>query len=85
LQESETNDFDGIAIGDESWFQHTTASSKMFARLAANIFPKTRQAVAAKKLRPRCPSPQRNLACLMFFQEVAHSISYISSATYSPI
>jgi hypothetical protein len=34
LQEPETNDFDGIATGDESWFQHTTASSKMFTRSA---------------------------------------------------
>jgi hypothetical protein len=26
LQESEANDFDGIATGDESWFQHTNVS-----------------------------------------------------------
>jgi hypothetical protein len=29
LQKSETNDFDGIATGDESWFEYTTESSKM--------------------------------------------------------
>jgi hypothetical protein len=28
LQESETNDFDGIATGNESWFQYTTTSLK---------------------------------------------------------
>jgi hypothetical protein len=47
-QESETKDFDGIATNDESWFQHTTASSKMFARSATDVIPRTRQAVGAK-------------------------------------
>jgi hypothetical protein len=49
LQESETNDFDGIATGDDSWFQHTTASSKMFARPATDVIPRTRQAVGVTK------------------------------------
>jgi hypothetical protein len=49
LQESETNDFDGIATGDESWFQHT-ASSKRFARSAADVIPRMWQAVGAEKL-----------------------------------
>jgi hypothetical protein len=49
LQESETNDFDGIATGDESWFQHTMASLKMFARSAANVISGTRQTVEANK------------------------------------
>jgi hypothetical protein len=49
LQESETNDFDGIATGDESWFQHTTASSKMFTRPAAAVIPRTPQGVGANK------------------------------------
>jgi hypothetical protein len=48
LQQSEMNDFDGIATGDEPWFQHTMASSKMFARSAADVIPRTRQAVGAK-------------------------------------
>jgi hypothetical protein len=48
LQESETNDFDSIATSDESWFQHTTASLKMFAGSAADVFPRTPQAVGAK-------------------------------------
>jgi hypothetical protein len=47
-QEPEKNDFDGIAAGDESWFQHTTAPSKMFARLTAVVIPRTQQAVGAK-------------------------------------
>jgi hypothetical protein len=49
LQESETNDFDGISTGDKSWFQHTTYS-KMFAYSAADVIPRTQQAVGAKKL-----------------------------------
>jgi hypothetical protein len=49
FQESEMNDFDRIATGDESWFQHTTTSSKMFARLVADVIPRTQQAVRANK------------------------------------
>jgi hypothetical protein len=47
LQESKTNDFDGIGTGDDSWFQHATASSKMFSRSAADVIPRTWQAVGA--------------------------------------
>jgi hypothetical protein len=43
------NDFDSIATGDESWFQHTTESSKMFARSAADVIPRTRQVLSVKK------------------------------------
>jgi hypothetical protein len=49
LRESETNDFDGVTTGHESWFQHRTASSKMFAGSAADLIPRARQAVGAKK------------------------------------
>jgi hypothetical protein len=49
VQESETNDFDGLATGDQSWFQYITASSKIFARSATDIIPRTRQAIAANK------------------------------------
>jgi hypothetical protein len=49
-QDPETTDFAGIAIGDESWFQHTMASSKTFARSAADVIPRTRQAVSAQQL-----------------------------------
>jgi hypothetical protein len=33
LYESEANHFDGIATGNESWFQYLYSSSKMFARV----------------------------------------------------
>jgi histone-lysine N-methyltransferase SETMAR len=49
LQEQETNDSDGIAIGKGSWFQHITASWKMFAHSAANVISRTRQAAGAKQ------------------------------------
>jgi hypothetical protein len=49
FQESETNDFDGIATGDEYWFEHTTSSSKMFASSAADVILRTRQAVGVKQ------------------------------------
>jgi hypothetical protein len=49
LQESETNNFATIATGDEYWFQHTTESLTMFARSAAYVISRTRQAVGAKK------------------------------------
>jgi hypothetical protein len=48
LQESETDDFDSIATGDAFSFQHTKASSKMFARSAADAIPRTGQAVGEK-------------------------------------
>jgi hypothetical protein len=50
LQESETSDFSGTATGDESWFQHTMASSKIFAPSAADVIPRTRQTVGAKNM-----------------------------------
>jgi hypothetical protein len=50
LQESETNDFDGIATGEESQFQHITASLKMFARSAIHVILRTRQVVGTKTI-----------------------------------
>jgi hypothetical protein len=44
------NDFNSIATGDESWFQHITAFSKIFSPSAANIIPRTQQAVGAKTM-----------------------------------
>jgi hypothetical protein len=49
LQESEMNDFDSIATGDEFWFQCTMEFSKMFARSAGDIVPRTQHAVGARK------------------------------------
>jgi uncharacterized membrane protein len=36
-----------MATGDESWFRHTTASSIMCARSAADVIPRMQQAVGA--------------------------------------
>jgi hypothetical protein len=49
FQESETNEFAGIATGNKPWSQQTTASSKMFARSSADVIPRARQAVGARK------------------------------------
>jgi hypothetical protein len=48
LPESETNDFNSIATSDKSWFQHITVSSHMFARSAAELISRTRQAAGVK-------------------------------------
>jgi hypothetical protein len=50
LQESEANDFDSIATGDESWFQHTMAPSKMFAVRQQISFRGRGRQLARKKL-----------------------------------
>jgi hypothetical protein len=43
LQESETNHFDGITTGDESWLQYLYASLKRCARSPPDVVPRTRQ------------------------------------------
>jgi hypothetical protein len=43
LQRPEANQFEGIAMGDKSWFRHSYSSSKMFARSAVEVIPRTRQ------------------------------------------
>jgi hypothetical protein len=45
LHESEENPLEGIAIGDESWFQYSYLSSKPFARWLTNVIPRTRKAI----------------------------------------
>jgi hypothetical protein len=49
LHEPEENHFKGIATGDESWFQYSYPSSKIFARSPTNVIPRTRRAIGAKK------------------------------------
>jgi hypothetical protein len=48
-QESEANQFKGIQTGDESWFQYSFPSSKMFARSPVEVIPRTPQAIGAKE------------------------------------
>jgi hypothetical protein len=50
LQESEANDFNGVTTSDEFWFQYISLSSKMFSRSPADVIPRTRQAIGAKKI-----------------------------------
>jgi hypothetical protein len=43
LQDAASNDFEGIATGDESWFSDCCPSSTIFARAPSEIIPRTRQ------------------------------------------
>jgi hypothetical protein len=49
LQDVESNDFEGIAAGDEFWFRYCDPSSTMFARAPSEVIPRTRQTIGAKK------------------------------------
>jgi hypothetical protein len=49
LQDAESNDFEGIATGDESWFRYCYPSSTMFARAPSEVLPRTMQTIAAKQ------------------------------------
>jgi hypothetical protein len=44
-QESEANDFDGIATGNKSEFRYLSPCSKMFAWSPAEVIPRTNQAM----------------------------------------
>jgi hypothetical protein len=50
LSESDTNDFDGVTTGDESWFQYIYPSSEIFALSPADVIPRTRQVIGAKRI-----------------------------------
>jgi hypothetical protein len=49
LQDAESNDFEEIATGDESWFRYCYPSSTMYARAPSEVILRTRQTVTAKK------------------------------------
>jgi hypothetical protein len=49
LQGTESNDFEGIATGDESWFRYCYSSSIMFAPAPSEVIPRTRQTIGTKK------------------------------------
>jgi hypothetical protein len=63
FQKPETNDFDGIAIGDESWFQRTISSSKMFASSAVGVLHRK------ETYRVRCSSKRSHIQSYIFYQE----------------
>jgi hypothetical protein len=43
LQDTVSNDFEGIATGDESWFRYCCPSSTMFARAPSEVIPRNLQ------------------------------------------
>jgi hypothetical protein len=48
LQGAESNDFEGIATGDERWFRYCYPSSRMFVWAPSDVIPRTRQTIGAK-------------------------------------
>jgi hypothetical protein len=49
LNDLEADSFDGIATGDESWFQYLYESSTMFAKSRGDDTPRTIQEIGVKK------------------------------------
>jgi hypothetical protein len=49
VQESEANQFEGIATDDKIWFRYSYLPSKMLARSPAKVIPMTGQVIGAKK------------------------------------
>jgi hypothetical protein len=49
LNDLEADSFDGIATGDESWFQYLCESSAMFAKSPGDVTPRTSQGIGMKK------------------------------------
>jgi hypothetical protein len=49
LQDAESNDFEGIATGDEFWFTYCYPSSTMFVRAPSEVIPRMQQTIGAKK------------------------------------
>jgi hypothetical protein len=47
---SRKNHFEGISTGDESWFQHSYPSSKIFSQLPADANPRTRQVIGTHEI-----------------------------------
>jgi histone-lysine N-methyltransferase SETMAR len=49
LNDLEADSFDGIATGDESWFQYLYESSALFAKSPGDVTPRTSQEIDVKK------------------------------------
>jgi hypothetical protein len=49
LHDAESNDFEGIATGAESWLRYCDPSSTMFARAPSEVIPRTWQTIGAKE------------------------------------
>jgi hypothetical protein len=49
LSDLEADYFDGIATGDDSWFQYLYESSDIFAKSPGDVTPRTRHEIGVKK------------------------------------
>jgi hypothetical protein len=64
LQGSKANEFEGIAMGNESWLRYSYLFPKMFTQSPAEVVPRTRQALGAKKTMITSFLPARKLMVL---------------------
>jgi hypothetical protein len=51
LRDAESNNFEGIATGVESWFRFCYPSPTMLARAPSEVIPRTRQTIGAENNR----------------------------------
>jgi hypothetical protein len=49
LNDLEADSFDGIATGDQSWFQYLYESSAVFLKSPRDVIPRTRKEMGVKK------------------------------------
>jgi hypothetical protein len=45
----ETDSFDGMTIGEESWFHHLSESSAMFVKSPGDVIPRTGKEISVKQ------------------------------------
>jgi hypothetical protein len=79
LHDAESNDFKGIAVGDESWLRYCYPSSTMCARSPSEVIPRTRQTIGSKQTMITIVFTAHQLILWMCYQKEAKLISSISS------
>jgi hypothetical protein len=85
LHKSEDSHFEEIATNDESWFQHSDPSSKMFAQSPTDVIPRTRRAIRTKQTMITILLTGCNLMCSTSYQKEVNLTTDILSITFFPI
>jgi hypothetical protein len=76
--ESEENRFEGIATGDDSWFQYSYPSSKTFAQSPTDVIPRTRSAMGeANYGNDFLHQTQTNGACHLTKRKQSNQLSFV--------
>jgi hypothetical protein len=83
--ESEENRFERITKHDESWFQYSQPSSKMFVRSQVDAILGTREAIRTKKTMITIFVTRCKLIVLNILAKGSNSTNYILSITFFPI